>query len=563
MANEGIRTALMMIHCAQAVAKGQGRKMKNFSGKLNRNKRKIAFAVGGVIATIATGGGALVVLAPFAILGAKKLYRKIRLMSNQGTVEGFKEGTLQDTDTVLKTVRYSIQHGGLTKIYNDFKNMYDEYKTVETKIRLSGTLKCKGWIEILEAYNNIAVFSAKLHEHGEVYNKFYNAVCGELERMNQHEFTGPNVIKAIDLIQAQIDKDSSGHRACMTGKECCYMPFKRGAGMEPLKPWYNMRDYERNNEHYRDPLLKMFNDAANSPYVFGVKRTPHLKQTDYHQWIEAVTVQALRMDSLTTMTIKRETSHGEIGKKGTTGTLEQAGLGVIKRVGTGMKKDRSLSEIFTKTPDAQNIKEAFSGNVTDITNWAMAGGQVIVEILNNYWNAHKLNTRMTAGWTGSRPQSFTEYLGTLRGKAKGSLEDIVDEFVKLRSAHNEFMKFVKETNKITCCDDAFACAASILKRQKYWCRLGTKLPFLVEFHEQVWFSKDAMDASFVKIGNILKDNLDRYLYGRHPIGHCDNGKGFCYGPDPDRDLNPPSIMDRGPVFPISDEMQVNENLAPV
>ncbi len=557
MANAGLRTTMMVIHTASAVKNGHGKVIRHFMRKLARNKRNIAFLAGGMIAAAATGGAALVILAPLAVIGLKRIYKKIRLKSKQGVMQGFTEGTLPQNDYVIKQVRYSIQHGELTKITEYFKDMYKQYDDTQKTFFFAKTLKCKDWIKLLESYTQMAKCSGELEKMGENYTHFRSVLFGELERMNVQEFTGTNVCKVLDMIEDTINREVGlggfHFNNCLGKGKCCYMPGEEDTGeVVPRKPYYKLRNWEKNSELYRDPLVKMLNDAANSKYVFGSKYGTHLKQTNYFEWIDAVLAQAANMQSLKTMVAARKVKHKSI--LGTSGKQTRHMLSLKAFTKGGVVVAKGISDKF----DTELLK------VTDldVTNWHLVGAQIIVGIANNYWNAHKLNTRMTRSWRLSkRPQTFTEYVGTLRGKVKGVLEAVVVEFLKLRASHKEFMQYVNAEKEINSCEDAFICAANLLKRQKHWCELGKRIPWWIEFDEQVWINKEVLDDTYIAIGEKIQGELDKWLYGRHPIGtHCNNDEGFCYGADPKRPFNPPQSFDAGPVHAISDEVMVDQTV---
>lgn len=566
MANAGIRTTMMVVHTASAVKNGHGKMIRHFMRKLARNKRNIAFFAGGMIAAAATGGTALVFLAPIAVIGVKRLYKKIRLKSMKGTVQGFVEGTLPSNDYVIKTVRYSIQHGELTKVADYFKDMYKHYDATQKAFFNAKTLKCRDWMKLLESYTQMAKCSGELERIGTNYIHFRSVLFGELEQMNVREFTGTNVCKVLDLIQDTIDREVGlggfHFNNCLGKGKCCYMPAGEDTGeVVPLKPYYKMRNWEKRSERYRDPLVKMLNDAANSPYVFGHKRGAHLKQTNYFEWIDAVLAQAANMQSLNTMVATRKTKHKKIVKTTGKQLAETVGKKTAAKVGSTGVKGTSL-DVSTSSVSVGFDMPKLEIKDLDVTNWSLAGAKIIVGIANNYWNGYKFRTRMTRSWRlKKRPQTFTEYVGTLRGKLKGSLESVVEEFIKLRAAHKVFMQYVNEEKAINCCEDAFICAAHMLKRQKHWCELGRRLPIWIEFDEQVWVNKEVLDDTYMQIGEKIQAELNEWLYFRHPPAtHCNNGKGFCYGADPNRPFKPPQLSDSGPIHAISDEVTVDQGV---
>jgi len=472
-------------------------------------------------------------------------------------MKSFTEGKRLPNDYVIKQVRYSIQHGELTKITDYFKDMYKQYDATQKTFFNAKTLKCKDWIKLLGSYTQMAKCSGELDKIGEHYIHFRSVLFGELEQMNEHGFTKTNVWKVLGMIEETIDRDVGlggfHFDNCLGKGKCCYMPAEEDTGeVVPLKPYYKLRNWEKNNQLYHDPLAKMLNDAANSPYVFGSKHGAHLKQTNYFEWIDAVLTQAGDMQSLKTMVAARKTKHKTMMKKAEKQLRETAGW-------TSFSKSLSLG---VKGVSSKFDKSMLEVADLDVTNWALAGGKVIVGIANNYWNGYKFNTRMTRSWRlKKRPQGFTEYVGTLRGKVKGVLQAVVNEFLKLRASHKVFMQYVNEEKAINSCEDAFICAAHMLKRQKHWCELGRRLPFWIEFDEQVWVNKEVLDDTYIQIGEKIQAELNEWLYFRHPPGtHCNDGKGFCYGADPGRPFKPPQLSDSGPIHAISDEVTVDQSV---
>lgn len=503
--------------------------------------RNVVISIG---ANVATGGvGVIAFAGPLAVAGARELWKRYRIHKGLKAAEKFASG--ESADDILRKMRYFVQHKKLGEIQRSFETMMNAKSTVDREVRLSENLNCVGWYNILEKYYSIphhaSQLKATMDDH---YSAFYHFLADSLPKWSENVGQWfPDMISAIrDQINSDEERD---HESCVwlttvrdeneifqVGKTCYRWHLEDTyEGVEKLavrRPRKKVRDWQayRAKEYEDIGLYKLLNDVANEPGIFGHKGPANYQ--DYTGFIDAM------------MQFRNHETHGEgfkktIAKKARTTLLKRVAIKGAKGVGEEFQE-----VIADELPlgGMRNYVDSGAGGgglspemFQGFSSWASITVRVFLDAYLKAKFLYKLNTLSVS--------NETELFRLFKKSAKENLEKLLKKFILLRKEY----KLVKEyharaqADGYAHCKDAYQAAYHLMMFHKYFLETSRYLADFSRCHDHWESLMGALLDSYFQIGEVITENLEKWLYFRHGQGSCsgwlcwgNNGTGSAIAP---------------------------------
>lgn len=512
----------------------------------DRNKRKMVIMVGAAAATAvaaaATGGVALAAVGIYAAGKAggyiamrvfrrsKRAYYMRAVSEVQSHIDTVKGETLsmqrvdgdlverRELSTALNKLRYKIHHWDLINILNDFHEYMDAKKSFDAKFeerKSTGLQNCGDAIHLVEKLGRMEYRYNRLAET-------FDITC-EL---------------ATYLMLARTRMDVEFARAMNRVLDHMAEVYPRSARKAKFK---------------KNPLLDLLNEAANdravlrhwnerggkdhSGWVFAVMNWPEENGTPSGNKFQTALVKSYRYTGFgSTSATPLEQDQREVSNAVTSGTVGVALTGVTtapKAVVRGVFGEEGVTlplagKVAYSTP--QIVSGAAIGVAESIVGAA-------AEALNTKWNRYMIRKGREREARGEKWEEKSK-ASSWRSEAKSDFEKMIDKFLHLLEAHDEFMAYAKRVPTFSKGFDTMLVAAvPLMRRQKLYYQVfaeGTGLfQSFAEFYEAVAFPAVVSHAGYLgeddhDSSGVVLDETEKlirtWLVG-HKYTACD---GHCY-----------------------------------
>ena len=480
MADVLIDDVFRMVQANRPAAPGYFQRATRFAG---RNKRKMVVyttaAVAGTLAIVATGGVAAVAIGGYVALkgGTATLKRTYRYAKekyfartiNRTLAEVRKEigeslssersaaGDLvarKNAAAILSKISHQVKHGKLL----DAVHAFSGFMQAKTKVDLA-------WAEVEKGggFHSCAEAIHVVEQMGKMA-RTYVQMADDFELIEE-------LVTFIMLERSRMDYELDTH----FGTFMMYL-----SGVAEIAP-----DSGRGDAIADHPLMKLLNDAANERAV--MRHWNERGGRDYSAWIQHVLSVSGKG-----FTIRGSTPVSPYGFGSQDG---RAGEGVT---GVGLSGASGGGKVLANSVNLMGI--GFEAAAIAPLAGVGAGEAILmagVDKTNDWWNRRQLRTGRTLGWRGLRELSDSERALLLRGEAKKHIEKLVEKFLHLLKAHDEWLKdaeavkssFVGGRGSGASYGAYLASATRLLRRQKLFWQVfddegGLMIP-MAEFSEFV------------------------------------------------------------------------------